>query len=140
MEELIKSLHEGNYSCVIENVDGVHFFSGKGVSDLYALVKEQNSFLNGASVADKVVGKAAAALMILGGVKNVYTDLISAPALEMFEKGGINVSYSGIVPNIRNRDNTDLCPLEKKIGANDQPEIILSLVDEFIETMKRNKH
>ena len=37
--------------------------------------------MKGAAIADKVIGKGAAALMVLGGFKTVYADIISTPAL-----------------------------------------------------------
>lgn len=57
MEKLIRLLHEGNYSLVVAHGE-IRTFSGRGVSDLYALSGEDPGFLRGASVADKVVGKA----------------------------------------------------------------------------------
>lgn len=68
MEDLIRLLHGGDHSLVVAN-GNVYTFNGRGVTDLYALLREDPGFLKGASIADKVVGKAAAALMILGGVK-----------------------------------------------------------------------
>jgi iron complex outermembrane receptor protein len=38
--------------------------------------------LDGASIADKVIGKGAAALMIAGCIKEVYADVISEAAME----------------------------------------------------------
>ena len=64
MEDLINLLHEGNHSLVVANGD-VATFDGKGVSDLYNLLREDPIFLDGADVADKVVGKGAAALLSL---------------------------------------------------------------------------
>ena len=51
-------------------------FYNRGVKDLYTLYTTTPSLLNGALVADKVVGRAAATLMVLGGVKRVYADTI----------------------------------------------------------------
>ena len=76
MEKLIRLLHEGNYSLVVAHGE-IRTFSGRGVSDLYALSGEDPGFLRGASVADKVVGKAAAALMIVAGVSELHADVIS---------------------------------------------------------------
>ena len=65
MEELINLLHSGGYSCVIANGDNIRTFTQRGVADLYDLLTQEPDFLKGASIADKVVGKGAAALMIL---------------------------------------------------------------------------
>ena len=70
MEELINLLHSGGYSCVIANGDNIRTFTQRGVADLYDLLTQEPDFLKGASIADKVVGKGAAALMILGGIRN----------------------------------------------------------------------
>lgn len=80
MNDLIDILHEEHHSLVVANGD-VCTFDGRGISDLYNLLSEDPEFLRGASVADKVVGKGAAALMILGGVKEVFADVVSRPAL-----------------------------------------------------------
>ena len=69
LEDIIRLLHEGKHSLVVSNGE-VRTFDRRGVADLYALLREDSDFLKGASVADKVVGKAAAALMILGALRD----------------------------------------------------------------------
>ena len=59
MDELIRLLHEGGYSCVIRKEE-IRTFTQRGVADLYDLLNQHPVFLHGAQVADKVVGKAAA--------------------------------------------------------------------------------
>ena len=72
MEELINLLHTGGYSCTIANKGEIRTFTQRGVADIYDLLTQEPEFLKGASIADKVVGKGAAALMILGGIKELY--------------------------------------------------------------------
>lgn len=91
-----------------------------------------------ASVADKVVGKAAAILMVMGGVKNVYTDLISLSALTILRDAEVEVDYLNVVPYIWNSDRTYLCPLEKLTSGNNNSKEIFLLIEKFIET-KKNK-
>lgn len=83
---LIERLNAENCSCVIRSGNETRVFHERGVKDLYRLLKEEPEFLSGAFVADKVVGKAAAALMILGGVKEIFANIISQPACELLEK------------------------------------------------------
>ena len=71
MKRLIDILDEGGYSCVIAQGDHIRTFTRRGVADLYDLLQEDAAFLHEASVADKVIGKAAATLMVLGQVKEV---------------------------------------------------------------------
>lgn len=92
LEDIIRLLHEGKHSLVVSNGE-VRTFDRRGVADLYALLQEDSDFLKGASVADKVVGKAAAALMILGEVGELHADVVSRPALDLFADSGVRVSY-----------------------------------------------
>ena len=106
-------LHDGGWSCVICGADGqVRTFSRRGVQDLLRLLHEEPEFLRGAFVADKVVGKGAAALMVLGGVAELYTDVISTPARTLLEENGIAVAAAVESPNIRNRAGDGICPVE----------------------------
>ena len=139
MEKLIKLLHNGNYSCVVENFDEVFTFTGKGVSDLYDMVKNKPCFLQNARIADKVIGKGAAALMILGGVKEIYADVISLSALMLLREAGLDADFRQIVPFIWNRGKTDWCPLERICYNETSAKAILPLIDEFIINLKKEK-
>lgn len=132
-------LHNENYSCVVESCDTIYTFSGRGVSDLYDMVKNKPGFLRGASIADKIIGKAAAALMIIGGVENVYADVISLSALVLLREAGIEADFGRVVPIIQNRSQTDWCPLERICYQEKSAENILPLIDEFITEIKRNR-
>lgn len=75
MESIIDILHKGGYSCVMKNREEVRTFTQRGVADLYDLYQADSAFMKGAAIADKVIGKGAAALMVLGGFKTVYADI-----------------------------------------------------------------
>ncbi|MDR2011324.1 MAG: DUF1893 domain-containing protein [Bacteroidales bacterium] len=134
MKEIIDLLHDNGYSCVIANNDETRVFYSRGVKDLYDLFKNTD-FLKGAFVADKVVGKAAASLMILGGVKEVYTDLISTPALQMLKENCIEASYHTEVPVILNGSQNDWCPLEILCNQENLPENLLPSIENFIKNI-----
>ena len=65
-QQLKERLLAEQCSCVIYNQGEVRIFRERGVKDLYRLLKEEPDFLAGASMADKVIGKAAAAAGIGG--------------------------------------------------------------------------
>ena len=136
MEELINLLHSGGYSCVIVNGEVRRTFTQRGVADLYDLLNLEHDFLQGASIADKVVGKGAAALMILGGIKELYTDIISSKALELFRQSDVKVGFKQEVPFIWNRDRTGWCPVETMCSDVETAEAILPLIHDFIGKMR----
>lgn len=132
MDALITLLHEGTYSCVIRNGAEVRTFHKRGVADLFFLLDNEPEFLDGSFVADKVVGKGAAALMILGRVKHVYTDVISTPALDLFKTYGVEVSFSEVTDRIVNRTKDGLCPVESLCLDLDSPADMLNEIRQFI--------
>lgn len=139
MEELISMLHTGGYSCVIANGKEIRTFTQRGVADLYDLLTMEPEFLKGAIIADKVVGKGAAALMILGEIKELYTDVISTKALELFQKSEVKVDFTQEVPFIWNRNHTGWCPVETMCSEENSAENILPLIRDFLERMRSNK-
>lgn len=136
MENIIDLLHSGGYSCVIQNGTEIRTFTQRGVADLYNLLQHDAVFMKGAYIADKVIGKAAAALMILGGMEQVYADVISLSAFELFQRTKVKVNFVRIVPFIENRDKSGWCPMEKISFSVETPEEILPLVREFIDSIK----
>ena len=107
-----KTLLSGNHTIAVKKGDKVFTSSDRGVKPLLHLLENEKDFLKGASVADKVIGKAAALLMVLGGVKEVHTGVISEPAVEVFEKHHIPYYYEEKVKRIINRKGDGLCPME----------------------------
>lgn len=132
MESLTDILHRGNHSLVVAN-GAVRTFDGRGVSDLYRLLVTAPAFLRGAAVADKVIGKGAAALMVLGCVSEIYTDIISTPALALFRENDMSVSFSQEVPHIINRTGTGICPVETLCGGCRTAAECLPFIRDFID-------
>ena len=136
MKELIDMLHAGNYSCVIANGDRIRTFTQRGVADLYDLLVQEPEFLHGASVADKVIGKAAASLMVLGDVRQVYTRTISRPALQLLQEAGAMVTCDEVVDHIINRDRTGWCPLEQASRDLHSAKEIFPIIEAFISKQR----
>ncbi len=139
MEKIKEMLHEGNHSLVIKTENEEIFaFDGRGISDLLRLLHESPTILAGSQVADKVVGKAAAALMIRGGIKAVFADTISLPALQLFASAApeIEVSYGSKVEYIANRTQTGWCPMELTCKDAMTPEECLENVKSFLKERK----
>lgn len=138
-KEAIDILHKENCSCVIATTNGRMLrYNGRGVSDLYRLLTEEPQTLNGAFVADKVIGKGGAALLVLGGVSGLYTDLISESALRLLREADILVGYGECVPTIINRSGTGPCPVEKLCAPCRTAEECLPLIADFLLSINSN--
>ena len=101
--------------------------------------KHNTGFLKDACIADKVVGKGAAALMILGGEKEEYADIISLSSLILLREAHVDTHFGRVVPFIYNRDKTGWCPLERLCYNESEPEAIFPLIEDFVNTMKRKE-
>ena len=137
-QDAIDTLHRENCSCVILKNEELTVYNGPGISDLLRLVKTEPDKLQGAFVADKVIGKAAAALLILGEVDSIYTDLISDRAIELLRKSPVKVSFSEKVSIIMNRSKDNICPMENVCSVVNSPQECYERINEFIES-KNNK-
>ena len=135
ISELAHMLHDRGCSCVISNAGRLVTCHERGVKDLLNILQTTPELLRGAAVADKVVGKGAAALMILGGVSSVYTDVISRPALMLLASVSVPVVYEKCVTNITNRSGTGICPVEQLCRDCHTAADCLPLIEEFVSGM-----
>lgn len=120
--ERAKSLLSANdLTCAIVKDGFVYEEKSRGVKPLLGLL-ERGDCPKGASAADKVVGKAAAFLYVLLGVKDVYALVVSDLAAEVFGRFGIGLTYEKRVPMIRNRTDTGFCPMESAVLDIDDPQ------------------
>ena len=97
-EQMLRQLNEQQASLLVYNHDSLSDYHQRGVRDLLMLVQDEPERLQGATVADKMVGKASAALMVIGGVREVHTNIICTPAKQLFQTAGVQVFFTEEVP------------------------------------------
>ena len=113
--QMLETLNKQGLSLLVFNNDLLTTHDNRGVRDLLTLVATQPDRLKGAIVADKVVGKAAAALMAAGGVVEVNTNIICTPARQLVEGENIKVFATKEVPQILNRNKSAMCPIDTQL-------------------------
>lgn len=118
-------LGAGDHTCVLCQDTHVSTSRDRGVKPLLALVGRQFS---GFSAADKVVGKATAYLYCLLGIRYLWAQVLSQPALEVLEQAGIAVEYETLVPHIVSRTDDGICPFEAAVAQADSPQAALELI------------
>ena len=107
-------LASGSYTCVLCRERAIHTATARGVRPLVDWL-DSGLDLRGFSAADKVVGRATAFLYVLLGVKEVFAQVMSTPAREALESGGIITSCGREVPGIINRRGDGPCPFEEAV-------------------------
>lgn len=123
MKSVKEILTENNCTFVAVNNSETRISVLRGVAPIIKLIDEEPEFLNGACVADKVIGKAAAILLYKYGVKEIYTPLTSDHAIKYLSNKNIKFEYNEKTEHIINRTKTDMCPMEKAVlYTNDETE------------------
>ena len=115
--------------------DGKIIFEGKfkGMRELILAVDKFESQLKNSSVADSVVGKAAASLFILSKVNSVFAGKISEAAIDFLKEKNIPFEYDEMVEKILNKDGTDTCPFEKIVLSSKSPEETYRKIKSFLK-------
>lgn len=135
MKQLIDILHSEGLTLVVKSGDGtIHRFTQRGVKDLLTLVTTAPEALHSAIIADKAVGKAAAACMVQGGVKQVWADVMSEPAMTLLRAYLVEAECGTLVDHIINRAGTDWCPMERLSREIDDPATIIQKIQDFFTT------
>ncbi len=99
----------------------IHQADGRGVKPLLEAYENQPEVLNGSLVVDTLIGKAAAMILVLGGVHSVHGTTMSEAGAEYLKKRGIPLSYDRKIELISNREGTGVCPLERSVMELDDP-------------------
>lgn len=92
--------------------------------------------LSGASVADKVVGRGAAFLYRLLGVREVFGRVMSVGAVKVLRAGGIEATWGNLTETIMNRQKNGPCPIELATRDIQVPENALFIIRSTLEQLK----
>lgn len=132
---LAKGNLTGHTICLCK--DGKLIFSDKrGISPMMCFIAEGID-LKGYSVADLVVGKAAAMLFVKCGIKGVFAKTLSKSGREMLLSHGIECEYETLTDSIINREGTDVCPMEKTVKDTCDIEEGYKLLKAKLQTMTK---
>ena len=116
-------LIEDNLSIVIVKKGSVIFETKKqGISGFLQAINKLNDTLVEASVADKIIGVAAAMLCVYAGVSSVFALTISEDGIRVLQDNKISCRFEKKVRNILNLSKNDVCPFEKVAIASGNSE------------------
>lgn len=132
--EMFSRIEKGD-TCVLakEGVIGA-CSKDRGVKPLLHFL--DNGKLDGAIVVDKIIGRAAAAICITGGAKEVHAKVMSEGARELLEQYGVAASGTEIVKEIANREKTGTCPMENAVKDMADPAEMVKAVEETLRELE----
>jgi uncharacterized membrane protein len=108
----------------------IHERSETGIKSALDVLENHGEILKDSLVADKIVGKAAAAVFVTGGVKYVFGFVMSRAARDFLIENGIKTEYLTLTDVIKNRAGDGVCPVEQSVLNLSVPEECLRAVRE----------
>ena len=133
-KELLKT---GDYTCVLVKGDMVYTAVSRGISPMLEFISSGTDLI-GFSAADKIVGKAAAMLFVLAGVKEVFASVLSKQAQEVFIKHGVKCSCDMMTDTVINRTGNDICSMEKAVRDIDEPQSAYEIIKRTLIILRTN--
>ena len=114
LETARNNLHRKKLTLAIVK-DGEALFETRShrISGFLDAVENLGDQLVGASLADRVAGKAVALLCVYAGISAVYAGTLSKKAKTVLEKNGIHTELKELVDDILDLNKSDVCPFEK---------------------------
>lgn len=117
--EMMRLVKEGESIVVAREGVIVARERGTGVKPTLRLL--DLGVFKGALVSDKVVGRAAAAIFVMGGARRVLAVVMSEGAAEYLREHGIAAVGETMVKRIANRQHTGECPMEETVKELSDP-------------------
>jgi len=139
--ELAKQILDGrNLALAIVKGGKILFESySSGISGLLQAVERHKEELYGSSVADRVVGRAAALLLACSQVKEVYAFTLGNEGLKVLKENNIPFEYDGLVPKILDGDRKDICPFERFSSTIRSLDEAYERLKAFAENLQKEK-
>src|SRR3989337_25710 len=122
LETARNSLHRKKLTlAIVKNGETLFETRSHRISGFLNAVKNLGDQLVGASLADKVAGKAVALLCVYAGVSAVYAETLSNKAKTVLEKNGIHTEWKELIDNVLDLNRSDVCPFEKTAEQTSDP-------------------
>lgn len=129
--------NEGTSVVLIRNGEIIRQADGRGVAPLLQIYEENPALYRDALVVDRLIGKAAAMILVKGGVQAAYAETLSKAGEEYLQKNGVTVKGERTIELISNQDNTGICPLERSVLHTEDPEEGYAILTETLKQLRK---
>jgi len=109
------------------------------ISGFLDAIEEFGNGLQGASLADRVAGRAVALLCVHAKIKAVYAMVLSKKAKSVLEENRIYYEWENLVKSILDLDKKGICPFEKLAGEIINPEDSYRILKALQNSLKQYK-
>ena len=110
-----------------------------GISGFLRAIQELGEQLNGASAADRIVGKAIALLCLYAGIEGVYGSVMSIEARKFFEENKVHAEWKVLIGNILDNCKVATCPFERLAAGITDPEEAYKKLKALQDSLKQRR-
>jgi hypothetical protein len=133
-------LYEENLTlAIVKNGEVLYSTKSHRISGFLDAVEKCGTKLDGASLADRVAGKAVALLCVYAKINEVYAAVLSRKAQVIFNQNRISVHWNELVDNVLDANKTAMCPFEKAAAEISKPQKAYRTFKGLLENLKACK-
>lgn len=125
----------GNTTCVLVKEDKIILSQEKGIAPILNLLNAGENLEN-FTLADRIVGKAVALLVVYAKIREVYAEVLSEKGKAVLIKYNVKFSYKTLTEKIINRKGNDICPMEKTVDNIEDATLAYHALKKKVEELK----
>jgi hypothetical protein len=107
---------------IVKNGAVVYSTKSHRISGFLEAIEKCGPDLQGASMADLVVGKAVALLCVYAGIREVFAGVLSRKAMAVLKQNNVVFSWNEVVDNVLDTNKSETCPFEKAAKEISDPQ------------------
>ena len=139
MDKYLERLDASSLSLMVYNGSEVIFQSGsKGVRPYLEAIDALGARLKGTLIVDKIVGRAAALLLLYTGAAEVHAGVINPGGRKLIEDAGVRLFYDKEIDHIKTVDGRIYCPFESMVQGINDPVVAFHAVVEKMKSLKKS--
>ena len=137
MNHYLDILEETENSLMIYKKGELIFESSlKGIRPHLKAINELGSSLEGSLMVDKILGRAAAFLVVYSKAAEAMTVVLSTPGKRVLEKYRVKYCYREEVPHIKMENGVIYCPFERMVQGIENPDEAYKAIIEKMDSFK----
>jgi hypothetical protein len=128
----------GNSLMIYKNNELIFESNLGGIRPHLLAIKELGTDLEGTLIVDKILGRAAAFLVIYSKAAEAIAAVVSTPGKQVMEAFGVKFSYREEVPHIKMENGVIYCPFERMVQGIDEPTVAYRAIVEKMNSFKNS--
>ncbi len=106
--------------------------ASKGIRPHLEAIEMHGEALRGTVMVDKIVGRAAALLILYSEAAETHAQVLSRPGKQVLDQHGLSTKYEELVDHIKMKDGSIYCPFERMVqGVSDPDEAYTVIVEKM---------